>query len=88
MIDTSYNQNSRYYNKDIDTDGIPQDDLLRMNYDYDTVYVKFSEAGRLDLVSLRVYNTPINWWIIARFNSIFDPSLIIPGMALHIPRLQ
>lgn len=81
-----YNETSRYYNCD-DELNIPQNELLRQNYDYDITTVRKSEAGRLDLVSFRVYNTPINWWIIARFNSIFDPTLISPGMILHIPRL-
>lgn len=86
MIDRNYSQNSRYYNCDAEN-GIPQQDLLRLNYVYDVTTVKNSERGRLDLVSLRVYNTPIYWWLIARYNSILDPSLIEPGDTLHIPRL-
>lgn len=82
-----YNQNSRYYKVD-DTDGLPQDNMLKTNYQYDTVTVLANESGRLDLVSHRVYNTPVNWWIIARFNAIINPETAVAGTKLKIPRLS
>ena len=81
-----YNQNSRYYQCD-DTDGIPQANMLKSNYVYDTTTVLANEAGRLDLVSYRVYNTPVHWWIIARFNAIINPDAVAVGTKLKIPRL-
>lgn len=83
---TKYDQNSRYYNVDMTYD-LPQDNLLKQNYDYYTVTVLANESGRLDIVSNRVYNTPVYWWIIARFNAIINPETAIAGTVLKIPRL-
>jgi hypothetical protein len=82
-----YDQSSRYYNVDF-TDELPQDNMLKKDYQYDVVTVLANESGRLDLVSYRVYNTPVNWWIIARFNAIISPETAFAGMKLKIPRLQ
>lgn len=81
-----YSQTSRYYNVDTEFD-LPQINLLNTNYSYDTVTVLANESGRLDLVSLRMYNTPVNWWIIAQFNSIINPETAVAGTVLKIPRL-
>lgn len=81
-----YSQDSRYYNVDGEYD-LPQSNMLIKSYDYDVVTVRSNESGRLDLVSNRVYNTPVNWWIIARFNSIINPETAVVGMKLKIPRL-
>lgn len=81
-----YDQSSRYYNVDIEND-LPQDNMLKAEYAYDVVTVLANESGRLDLVSYRVYNTPVNWWIIARFNSIINPETAVAGTKLRIPRL-
>lgn len=81
-----YGQTSRLYESDIEND-LPQNLLFKKSYDYDTVTVLASESGRLDLVSLRVYNTPMNWWIIARFNAIINPETAVAGTVLKIPRL-
>ncbi len=81
-----YDQSSRYYNVDIEND-LPQDNMLKSEYTYDVVTVLANESGRLDLVSYRVYNTPVNWWIIARFNSIINPETAVAGTKLRIPRL-
>lgn len=85
-MDVFYNQQSRYY--DVDTDnGIPQSNMLRDNYIYNTTVVLDNESGRLDLVSYRVYNTPVHWWTIARFNSIINPETAVAGTKLKIPVL-
>lgn len=81
-----YNQTSRYYNVDDETD-IPQSHLFRTYYKYSTTVVTEFEADRLDLVSQRVYNTPVNWWIIARFNAIINPNVVPAGTQLKIPLL-
>lgn len=86
MNNNQYSQNSRYYRCDV-VDDLPQYNLLKDNYTYYTTTVTASEADRLDLVSLRVYNTPVNWWIIARFNSIINPDCVPVGTALKIPNL-
>lgn len=82
-----YNGNSRYYEVDDEND-LPQSNLLRDSYVYDTTVVQDSEAGRLDLVSYRVYNTPVRWWIIARSNSIINPDAVLAGTVLKIPRIM
>ena len=81
-----YGNNSRYYNCD-NEDNIPQDNFTTRNYVYDTTTVLANEENRLDLVSFRVYNTPVRWWIIARFNSIINPNYVPAGTILKIPRL-
>lgn len=81
-----YDSKSRYYNCDTEFD-LPQSHLTKQYYDYDTVTVLANECGRLDLVSYRVYNTPVHWWIIARFNGIINPNSIECGTILKIPRL-
>ena len=81
-----YSQTSRYYNVDTEFD-LPQINLLNTNYSYDTATVLANESGMLDLVSLRMYNTPVNWWIIAQFNSIINPETAVAGTVLKIPRL-
>lgn len=81
-----YNQLSRYYECDTSED-IPQYNMLKTTYSYDTLTVLANETGRLDLVSYRVYNTPVHWWIIARFNAIINQEEVQAGMKLKIPRL-
>lgn len=81
-----YDQMSRYYDVDFTYD-LPQDNMLKTNYPYDTTIVQASESGRLDLVSYRVYNTPVHWWIIARFNGIINPETAVAGIKLKIPKL-
>ena len=58
------------------------------NYKYNSTMVQANETGRLDLVSYRVYGTPVHWWIIARFNSIIDPDSVQAGTRLRIPILD
>lgn len=82
----TYDVSSRYYQCD-DTDNIPQHNMIKDNYIYSTTKVLANEAGRLDLVSYRVYNTPTKWWIIARFNAIINPTSVSAGMTLRIPYL-
>lgn len=82
-----YDQTSRYYNVDCEYD-LPQSNMLKTNYVYDTVTVMAKESGRLDLVSFRVYNTPVYWWLIARFNGIINPETAVAGTRLKIPKLQ
>lgn len=81
-----YSQTSRYYHVDDET-GIPQSHLFKTYYKYNTTIVTEFEADRLDLVSQRVYNTPVNWWIIARFNAIINPNAVPAGTQLKIPLL-
>lgn len=82
----NYDQQSRYYGVDFTYD-LPQDNMFKTDYQYDTTTVLANESGRLDLVSYRVYNTPVNWWIIARFNAIINPETAFAGTKLKIPRL-
>lgn len=81
-----YDSKSRYYNCDTEFD-LPQSNMLKRSYGYDTTTVLANESGRMDLVSYRVYNTPVHWWIIARFNGIINPNSIEVGTVLKIPRL-
>lgn len=83
---TIYDSKSRYYNCDTEFD-LPQSTLTKQSYLYDTITVLANESERLDLVSYRVYNTPVYWWIIARFNGIINPCEVKQGMKLKIPRI-
>lgn len=82
----AYDKTSRYSDADFTYD-LPQDNMLKTNYDYDTTTVLANESGRLDLVSYRIYHTPVHWWIIARFNAIINPETAVAGTKLKIPRL-
>lgn len=82
----TYDQSSRYFRCDNENE-LPQCHLYKSNYDYTETTVTAEENGRLDLVSYRVYNTPLNWWIIARFNAIINPLNISTGDILRIPKL-
>lgn len=82
----NYSSNSRYYNCDY-TDDLPQSNMLKDNYEYSTTTVLANEDGRLDLVSYRVYNTPVKWWHIARFNAIINMETVKAGMTLKIPNV-
>jgi len=46
-----------------------------------------TEEDRLDMVSLRFYDTPRYWWVIAMANNIIDPFNIEVGLQLRIPPL-
>lgn len=81
-----YGQGSRYYETDTEND-IPQHNMLCNSYNYNTAVVLANEENRLDLLSIRVYNTPIYWWIIARFNGIINPESVQVGTVLKIPVL-
>ena len=73
----NYDQQSRYYGVDFTYD-LPQDNMFKTDYQYDTTTVLANESGRLDLVSYRV---------IARFNAIINPETAFAGTKLKIPRL-
>lgn len=46
-------------------------------------------VNRLDLISLKMYNSPIYWWVIAEANFIFDPfNEVYLGRKLRIPPLD
>ena len=79
MLTTLYSQKSRYYDVDTEYD-LPQDNMLKSNYEYDTTVVLDRESGRLDLVSYRVYNTPVNLLVVGT-SSPFPP-FICPKFVL------
>jgi len=81
-----YDYSSRYYEAD-NAYNLPQSNLLKNLYNYDTTTILAEEDSRLDLVSYRVYNTPVRWWLIARFNGIINPETARAGMTLKIPRI-
>lgn len=83
---SQYGQTSRYYNADTEN-YLPQDQLMSRMYQYETTKVYASEENRLDLVSYRIYNNPVYWWIIARYNAIINPDHVPAGTELKIPRL-
>lgn len=58
--------------------------------DYDIYYeVTNMTENRLDLISLKYYNSPIYWWVIAQANNIFDAfNDVYRGMKLRIPPLS
>jgi hypothetical protein len=46
------------------------------------------EAGRLDIISNKYYNTPVYFWIIAMANNIIDPFTVHEGEVLRIPNFN
>lgn len=42
----------------------------------------------LDIISLKYYNTPLYWWIIADYNRIQDPLDITKLKTIRIPNLR
>ena len=43
------------------------------------------DAGRIDLISYKYYNTVDYWWAILLVNSIVDPFALEVGQSLRIP---
>ena len=50
-------------------------------------YVVTAEAGRLDLISFRIYGTVSLWWIIALYNRIVDFSEVSSGVRIKYPSI-
>lgn len=46
-----------------------------------------SNENRLDIVSSKLYGTPLQWWIIATANNILDPFDVPLGTTLRIPNV-
>ena len=47
------------------------------------------DAGRLDLISYKYYQTPELWWVLATANGLFFPAdELVAGMILRIPDLN
>lgn len=74
-----------------DIDGVRVLDGLVFKTSYYTgeeIYyqVTSGEENRLDIISYKVYKSPIYWWVIALHNKIKDPIFeITAGMYLTIP---
>lgn len=55
---------------------------------YTDFMVDESVAGRLDLISWKVYGTVDMWWILGYYNGVVNPIFDLePGKKLKIPRL-
>lgn len=54
------------------------------------VYVTTDKTNenRLDIISNKVYGTPLQWWVIALANNIHDPFEISLGTTLRIPNIS
>lgn len=51
-------------------------------------YYMSRDGDRLDTLSNTFYNTPTNWWVIAKANNLVNGSLAIPaGINLFIPNV-
>ena len=50
--------------------------------------VQVGEEGRLDLISNKVYGTPMYWWILAQASNIYDPFSISVGDRIRVPSLS
>lgn len=50
------------------------------------VYAGFE--NRLDLISWRVYGSPLYWWVIASASGIYDPFDVPVGTKLRIPPIE
>lgn len=61
------------------------------NLKKDTAWVahKIKPRDTLDSLSLKYYNNPTYWWIIAFFNDIQDPFIILKiGSVIKIPSIS
>jgi hypothetical protein len=68
-----------YYETVIPTD-IPVEDL--------PFYYIAQDGDRLDTISNLFYNTPTNWWVIAKANKLVNGSITVPmGTRLFIPNI-
>jgi LysM domain len=77
QIDTT--KNVPYYKTDIVTP-IPSEDI--------PYYYVTQEGDRLDTISSLFYDTPNNWWILAKANNLANGTIAIPaGTQLFIPNL-
>jgi hypothetical protein len=74
---------------------IPQYDFLHnslsnfvMNYNPQYYTVNEADIYRPDMISFKVYNTVVYWWLICYVNEIHDPySDIYVGQLLIIPNI-
>lgn len=83
----NYLLSSRFRNSS-EENGIVLENADILNLPFYEFIVKESQRNRLDLVAYEVYNNPLLWWLIARFNGIFDVSRITPGQSLRIPLIS
>lgn len=61
---------------------------LKNVQNYTTHVVSFAEECRLDLISLKHYETPDLWWAIAIYNNIINVATeIVTDKVLNIPSL-
>lgn len=68
-----------FYKTDIVTK-IPSEDI--------PFYYMSQEGDRLDTISSIFYDTPDNWWIVAKANNLANGTVAIPaGTKLFIPNL-
>ena len=68
-----------FYKTDIVTK-IPSEDI--------PFYYITQEGDRLDTLSSIFYNTPDNWWVLAKANNLANGTIAIPaGTKLFIPNL-
>jgi hypothetical protein len=64
--------------------------------EYNTRLVEPDEAGRLDLISFRVYGTEQYFWVLAHFNNILDifngfsvgDTIMVPILNTYLERWQ
>lgn len=82
-----YLYSSRFQNAS-EENGLYLENADILNLPFYNFEVKESQRDRLDLVAYEVYNNPLLWWLIARFNGIFDVSRITPGLSLRIPLIS
>lgn len=51
-------------------------------------YYTARQAERLDNISVKFYNTPLNWWVIAKANNLASGVVSVPGgTKLFIPNI-
>jgi len=68
-----------YYTTAIPTQ-VPSEDI--------PFYYVTQDGDRLDILSQKFYNTPNNWWVLAKANNLADGSVSIPiGTRLFIPNI-
>ena len=50
----------------------------------DDLYYVWIDGMGLDLIALKFYGDPTLWWVIADYNLITDPRVLLPGTTLPL----
>ena len=60
----------------------------RLSKDREYFVITTNSRTTLDVIALQQYGSPLLYWMIADFNDMLDPTVVLPvGTKLKIPRM-